>query len=333
MGLLGSGFISFRLTHRDTIVLSSMAVGVALLAVSLSESLWATRLGLVALGVAAGLYLPSGIATITALVGSRDWGKAVGIHELAPNMSYLSAPLLVELLMTWFSWRGIIAVLGAASVGVGLIFMRFGRGGTFHGATPSPGTLQVLFVKPSLWIMMMLFSMGIGGTLGVYAMLPLYLVAERGIERGLANTLVALSRIPAPGAALLGGWVSDRLGRKQALMGVFLATGIATVLLGTVPGLWVIPVLFVQCLFAVCFFPAGFSALSSISAPEVRNVAVSLAIPVAYVVGGGAVPTGIGVMGEHYFFSWGIMGFGGLLLVGIVLLRYLTYYEDTRANT
>ena len=69
-GILGSGFISANLTHRKTIVLSVWVLGIALVGVSLSPGLWAIRAGLCILGIGAGVYLPSGIATITALGGA-----------------------------------------------------------------------------------------------------------------------------------------------------------------------------------------------------------------------------------------------------------------------
>ncbi|NIS62841.1 MAG: MFS transporter, partial [Proteobacteria bacterium] len=232
LGLLSSGFYSSRFTHRRTIILSSMAVGGSLIAVSLSHTLWSIRLGLILLGLSAGLYLSSGIVTLTAIVNSRDWGKALAVHELAPNLGFIAAPLLAEALMVWFSWREVLALLGGAAFIVGGTFARFGRGGAFSGEIPSTQTLRVLLTCPSFWIMMALFSMGIGGTIGVYTMLPLYLVAERGLERGWANTLIGLSRIAGLGVVFLAGWTTDRLGPRRALGGVFLATGVATVLLG-----------------------------------------------------------------------------------------------------
>ena len=82
ISLLGSGFVSSRLTHRRTIILSATAIGLALLGISLSKGLWGIRLGLLLLGLAAGLYLPSGISTLTSLVSPKQWGKALAIHEL-----------------------------------------------------------------------------------------------------------------------------------------------------------------------------------------------------------------------------------------------------------
>ncbi|MEO6164692.1 MAG: hypothetical protein ABIP88_11175 [Candidatus Binatia bacterium] len=45
-GLLGSGFLSSRTSHRQTILLSGTGVGLALFLLSGSSSLWAMRLGL-----------------------------------------------------------------------------------------------------------------------------------------------------------------------------------------------------------------------------------------------------------------------------------------------
>ena len=77
------------------------------------------------------------------------------------------------------------------------------------------------------------------------------------------------------------------------------------------------------------FTRSRFAALASIGPPHVRNVAVSLTIPVAFFIGGGAVPAGIGMMGEHGSFALGIMLYGVLLLGGVILLRYIRFHKHT----
>jgi NNP family nitrate/nitrite transporter-like MFS transporter len=328
VGLLGSGFVSSRITHRRTIITSSVALGGALLVVSLSHTLGGIRVGLILMGLSVGLYFPSGIATITSLVKARDWGKAIAIHELAPNVSFIVAPLVAEGLLLWCSWRGGIVLIGVVAILAGLAFLRFGKGGEFPGEAPSQKNLRLLFVQPGFWIIMALLSLAIGASMGIYTMLPLYLVAEREFERSWANQLVAFSRIAGPIFAILAGWASDRLGPKRALLGIILATGVATVLLGMARGGWIVPLLFLQPTLAVCFFPAGFSALSLVGPPSIRNVAFSLAVPVGFLIGGGAVPAALGMMGEHGSFALGIMLYGVLLFSGLILLRYLRFYED-----
>ena len=321
--LLGSGFISSRLKHRRTIIHSATLVGVALLIVSQINNLWGIRLGLLLLGMAAGIYMPSGIATLTSLINFRHWGKAIAIHELAPNMSFVAAPLLTEALLLWFSWRGVLVFLGVASILAGLAFARFGKGGEFPGKTPTFRSSKMLFSEPAFWIMIILFSLGITGSLGIFAMLPLYLVTEYGMDRSWANTLIGLSRIPAVGMAFLAGWASDLLGPRRTLMAIFLLSGLTTVLLGVTSGYWTIIMIFLQPMIAVCFFPPGLAALSSIGPPSTRNVTVSLTIPVAFTLGSGVIPTGIGIMADADSFSLAIALTGGLILMGAVLSFYL----------
>jgi NNP family nitrate/nitrite transporter-like MFS transporter len=66
--LIGSGFFSAQFTHRKTIIFSSIFLGITLLAVSFSNTLWDIRIGCIIIGLVTGLYLPSGISTLTSLV-------------------------------------------------------------------------------------------------------------------------------------------------------------------------------------------------------------------------------------------------------------------------
>jgi len=163
--LLASSIVSSQLNHRKTILLSSVLVGCALLFVSLSWDLWGIRLGFVFLGMAAGLYLPSGIVTLTALVRPNDLGKAIAVHELAPNLAYVLAPLLAETFLRWGSWRTMLMYLGFASMFSGLVFGFWGKGGTFRGEVPNTKTLSSFLFTPSFWLMVVIFALGIGAAM------------------------------------------------------------------------------------------------------------------------------------------------------------------------
>ncbi|MBN1105535.1 MAG: MFS transporter [Deltaproteobacteria bacterium] len=314
-----SGFFSARWTHRWAIIVSASAVGMALLGISFTGSARTLGIALFLLGMSTGLYFPSGIATLTSLIPPRHWGKGMAIHELGPNLAFVIGPLICEALLGWTSWQGVLAMMGGASLILGLGFFRFGKGGEFPGQAPSPASFSPLFRDPSCWLMMVLYGLGISGSLGVYTMLPLTLVTEHGMDRNWANTLVALSRISGVAMVFLAGWATDRLGARKTLFGVFLLTGLSTVGLGAASGLWVVFLVFLQPALAACFFPPGLAALSSIGSPQVRNVTVSLTIPLSFLFGGGAVPTFIGMMGDAGSFSMGIGIVGGLILMGASL--------------
>ena len=328
VGLLASGFVSSRLSHRKTIFLSSIAVGLGLMIVSISHNLWAIRSGFIFLGMAAGFYLPSGIATVTELVRPEHWGKAIAIHELAPNLGFVIAPLLAEALLGFLSWRGVLSLIGIGSIVAAAIFIFWGRGGAFLGEAPDLETLRSLLFERSFWIMIALFTLGMGASVGVYSMIPLYLVSEKGMERAWANTLLGLSRIPTLVIVLLSGWVTDRLGAKQTLRAIFLASGLTTIILGIVSGSWIVILLFIQPMIATCFFPAGFAALSRMGSPKIKNVAISFTASLAILLGGGVIPAGIGLIGELGSFSLGFILLGGLLFAGVVLVHFLKFANE-----
>ena len=327
--LLASSFVSSRLNHRRTILFSALAVGGALLFVGLSHQHWMVLLGLFMLGLAAGLYLPSGMATLTELVNPRDWGKAISIHEMAPNLSFVMAPLIAEMLLRWFSWQGIFSLFGIFSILTGILFSIFGKGGRFCGEPLNVSTLRTILKERSFWIMMALFSLGIGGTFGMFAMFPLYLISEKGMDQAWANTLVGLSRISPVGVAILSGWVTDRLGPKRALKAIFLANGIAVILLGVVSGSWIVVLIFLQPMLASSFFPPGFAALSRIGGPKFKSIGVSLTMPISFLLGGGAIPAMIGLIGQVRSFSAGFIILGGILLGGAILVRYLKFAKNS----
>jgi hypothetical protein len=57
-------------------------------------------------------------------------------------------------------------------------------------------------------------------------------------------------------------------------------------------------------------------------------VAVSLTVPVGFLLGGGVIAAGIGIMGEMGSFSLGFILFGGILLLGFLLARSLRFAKD-----
>jgi MFS transporter, NNP family, nitrate/nitrite transporter len=322
-GLLGSGFVASRSTHKFTIVVSSVGVGLALVGISLATSLWAIRVGFLAVGFAAGLYIPSAIATITSLVEQPHWGRAIAIHELAPNLAFFMGPFAAELFLRLSTWRMALGAIGTAALIVSFLYHRWGRGGKFPGESPASSAFGALVRTPAFWLMLALFGLGVSSTLGIYAMLPLYLVSERHVDEGWANTVVALSRSYGPVLGIVGGWLSDKLGPKQTMVVSLIFTGTVTLLLGPAPKNLISAVVLFQPLLAVCFFPAAFAALALITPPGARNLAVAFTVPFGYIIGGGAVPTFIGIMGDAGSFAIGFVVTGALILSGGALALLL----------
>jgi len=316
IALMGSGFVSARITHRRTMALSIACAGMALLTTAASDHLWGIRAGLFLTGLCTGLYLPSAIAAITGFVSPRHWGKAIAIHEVAPNAAFVLAPLFAEAMLARVSWQTVLAILGIGAILTGAVFMRFHRVGAFAGEAPNLRSIGALAGRRSYWLMILLFGFGISGSLGLYTMLPLFLVSTHGLERDYANTLLAVSRIPGVLAAFGSGWFTDRIGPKRTIVLVLALNGMLTMILGVAPTGWLPYLVFFQPALAVCFFPAGFAAISLMAPAGARNIAVSMTTPFAFMIGAGAVPALIGWSSDLHSFSAGFLVVGGMILAG-----------------
>ena len=130
------------------------------------------------------------------------------------------------------------------------------------------------------------------------------------------------------GVAILSGWMTDRWGTKRALKAIFFANGTVLLLLGVASGWWVVLLIFLQPMLASSFFPPGFAALSQIGSSKFKNIAISLTMPVSFLIGGGAIPAMLGTIGEVKSFSTGFIILGGILLGGAILVRYLKFAKD-----
>ena len=328
---LCSGLISSRINHRGTLILSAWLSGIVLIPFLFVSSIWPLRLLLVVLGFATGIHLPSAIATITAQIQKQDWGKALSVHQSAPPLAFVSAPLLATLLLAVFaSWRMVLAVWGAAVLISALVYTLRGKGGDFPGQIASLDNVKTIVTKPAFWLMVLLFAMAMGGNAGIYAMMPLYLVEERGMALGSANIIIGISQISGLLMVFVGGMITDKVGQKAMMTATLLLSGIFTVLIGILTGGWLIAVIFIQPAVLNAFFPAAFGALSRIAPPHMRSVTNALGPPISGLIGGGILPSVIGYLGETRTFSAGMILAGVFILVGPFLMPLLRFgqYDD-----
>ncbi|MBA3005875.1 MAG: MFS transporter [Proteobacteria bacterium] len=326
--ILSSGFVSARINHKNTIALSTIASGITLIALSYCSTLFWMRIGLFCLGLSAGLYLPSGLASIKRLVEPAYLARGMAVHELAPNLGYIAAPVLADLMIISSSWQQGLMWLGICMAGAGLVYGIAGRGSHERGKSLDILSAQNILSRPEFWLLVLLFSLAICSSLGVYAMLPLFLVSEQGMTPERASHFLAFSRIAALMMPLLAGWYGDRVGNRTIMAFVLLIAGLCTVLLGLVSSFsWLVLLVILQPVFAVCFFPSGFAVLSALGVEGEGALAVSLCIPAAFLLGGGVFPVLIGLIGDHASIGVGFMVAGTAMMAGATLSFFVSFVK------
>ena len=243
VGLYLSGHVAWRLSHRATIAVSGMTLGTALVAIAFTPSLFGIRAELLLLGIGAGLYLPSGVAVLTENSHEGSWGKVLAIHELGPNLGYICAPLIAELLLGVFSWQGVLGSMGVPAILLSGAFLLSGLGETAPAQRPGGAALALLARDRSFWGVAGLFAVSIGLGLGIYSMMPLFLVNDVGMDRVHANLITGLSRISGLFSVFVAGTLADRIGRPRTVMFSLAAAGTCAILLGVAQGPWITPLL------------------------------------------------------------------------------------------
>ena len=332
VSLLGSGFFSSKLGHKNTIVFSLFFISASLFLIASLTSFSHLQPAFFLLGLGAGIYLPSAIATITELFTHVHWGKAFAVHELAPNLAFLTAPLCSTLLLSRLHWQHIVLILAITSFIAASLYHYFGRGKKLFGTPPNISLCLVILKQRNFIILAILFALGISSTIGIFNILPLFLVTNHTMSLHDANLLVGMSRILTLGTALLGGWLADRFGNRKTIAIVLLLAGLATSGIGLTDGNFLVASIFLQPLLAVCFFPAGFALLSQLASPSARNVVISLAIPLAFLIGGGLLPALITVMADAGLFDTGIVLTGMFICSGALLVPMLSNRLQLNGN-
>ncbi len=321
-GLFVSGMISSRWTFTQTIQLSVSGFGLCLIGIAFSCNYWQIGVLIAVLGFMAGLYLPAGMAKLTELIPSAHWGMGLAVHELGPNFALFLVPLQVEILLRFFDWQQVLMFQGLLTLGIVAVYCFYDGQGGSRGVAPKLSTLQDFFRQKNFWKLVLLFGLGVGSTLGIYSMLPVYFI-DQGIERGLGNSMLSASRTLSIPVVLIGGWLTDRIGVRRSLMIILITGGVLTALIGVLQGYWLFVPVFLQPLFAVCFFPPVFKTLALSVPAELRNQAVAYTVPFGFLLGGGVTPLVLGMLGDAGLFQLAFIAMGCLMAAGSLMTKGL----------
>jgi NNP family nitrate/nitrite transporter-like MFS transporter len=321
--MLSSGFLAERVGHRRTIATSGFTIGVGLIQIALATTVPHMYIAFAIIGVGAGLYPPSGVTSVTELVESGIRGKAIAIHEVGPNSAYVVAPLVVAAAVVAAPWRAIPAASGFAAIIISITFDRVSVAGGFRGERPQLSSLAEILKKPEFWALTAFFSLAASSTMGVFVILPTFLVNSEGYDPGTINTLISISLISGVGMIFAAGYLVDRVGVRPLIGAVMAITGALTLLIGLTRGGLMLAVVFLQPVVITAFFPPAISAIADLGPPNVRNVAVSVMIPAVNLIAGGVFPVLMGYLTERGIVRGGFVGLGAVMLVGLAMLPML----------
>jgi MFS family permease len=221
-------------------------------------------------------------------------GFAISAHISGGNVGTVVVAVAGAWLIAHLGWRETVVLFGVPAVVVALAILLLVReSGEDQAAAVAHGSVREAFVTilrdpDHRWIYLASILGGGGRGLGVVNLFALlYLTKVIHLEPELADVmygaLIVLS-VPMP---LVAGWLSDRLGRKPVIVGVYLGGAVGFVLFllagSSIAGLWA--AIAVMGLFSFAESPQLQALLADIAPATIRDASFALYFTLAFGVG------------------------------------------------
>jgi len=275
------------------------------------------------MGLTLGNYIPSILPIITEMVDRKHWGRAIALHDSGASFALFAAPLLAALGLHFFSWKGLYLMLGVACFLLPICFWRIAVEPRQH-TTRETARYADVFRSKIVWIMGLLWIVSNMFCNSIFAILPLYLVKERGVDFDYANTLIGISRCGGIFVTILFGFLADRFGTRRILTMSIFATGLRTIAMALVHSLsFLLVILVFQAIVSLAFFPLALAAISKLTSPAERSTVTGVVLSIGVVFGSGVSPFLLGVIADHLSFQVGILGVGVVTTFSCLLVRLL----------
>jgi NNP family nitrate/nitrite transporter-like MFS transporter len=322
IALFSSGPVSLYLGYKRTIFVSLLLMMVSYVVLKFTTTYYLFIVVCVALGFSAGFYVPCAIPLITASFDKKHWGKAISFHETAAGFNIFSIPFLVVIALRMVSWPSVFLVMAVFALAMALVLMAFSPDP--RPAREQQARLSAVLRRTEFWVLSCFWIACSAASMGVYSILPLFLVNERAMAIDAANTIFGFSRIGGFVAMILVGFILDRFSVRKIMLVLLLATGLTTIAIAVIQVHWLlVAMLFAQATFPVIFFPVGLVAISRLTSLSERSIFTGATMGVSTITGSGVSPVVLGAVADHWNFQIGILSIGILVIAICFLNRFM----------
>ena len=311
------GFLADRVSKKMLITGSMVFCGGSAIVIGLSPNITIAAVGLILLGIGASLYHPCGYAHMS-LVSDEKRGRYMGIQGLGGDMGMAISYLTSSILGARFGWRMTFIIWGVIGLVMAVIDLfvaediacELPEGGhagpvatikKMFGSTDRTKliiTLGIVVLSGMLWT-------------GVSSFIMVYIKDMKSVTLILAGGLSTLKYTVGAFAQMIGGELSDKMGRKKLLLMGY--AGFALSLLGLIYAPSSIPVLFVLvAVLGFTFFvtqsPMN-ALLGDIASKDTVGVTYGVNFTLKYGIGfftpaiGGWLAVNYGLDSVFYFFA------------------------------
>ena len=329
---LPSGWLADRVGPRLLLLIGTSGVASAGLLVGVSTSYMLLLAFLALMGLLGGGYHPAAPTVISSVTDPAHRGSALGLHMIGGSASYFIAPLVAAALSTAWGWRSSFVALALPAIAFGFVFYSI-LGHRMRGETARPvarttgaETNGTVVNRRQMVAFLVLSCLTAAAVVSAVSSIPLYLVDVHGFEERQAAVAIALFYSTGLWASVLGGYISDRLGRVGVVMALALLSGPALMILGL--GRGVVTAMGMLLVLGVALYaraPASEAYIVAHTSPRNRSTILGFYYFGA-MEGGGVLAPVIGFLIDRFGFSVAYAASGtGLLAVAAVCSAFLLH--------
>ncbi|MFC1955823.1 MFS transporter [Chloroflexota bacterium] len=286
------GWLGDRLNRRMLIAISLGSVGLATIATGLSSTYYPLLLFLVFMGLFGGAYHPSAVAMLSSHFALERIGKIIGLYMMGGSIGFALGPIFGGLIADKLSWHSAYIILSIPALAAALLSFRKIKPQEFRSNNETVETLggtddtnvgtvhghvsisQVLLPIAPIITLAILIQFVAGSAM---AFIPIYFVDKHNIAPIFAAMYVGIIRGGGIVGSLSGGWLSDRMGRRNAIVWVLVITGPLLYLLINLPiSAFIFLVLVMFGMVIIMRQTTVMSYLMSVTPPQLRSTVYGL---------------------------------------------------------
>jgi MFS transporter, SHS family, lactate transporter len=224
IGALLFGWLAEKYGRRPILMLNVVSYSVVQLATAFAPSLQMLLALRAIFGIAMGGEWGVGAALALETLPARGRGFFSGLLQEGYVIGYLLASLVFALLFEHVGWRGMFVISSASALLV--LYIRFGvhespawQAGVAHKRASARAVWSAARDHfPMLVYLVVLMACFNAFSHGSQDMYPTFLQAQRGFSAGLTGSLAIVMNFGALAGGICFGALSERLGRKRAIM-------------------------------------------------------------------------------------------------------------------
>ncbi len=203
--------------------------------------------GSLLLGLSLAPYHPQGIGAISVAFDSKERGSAVGLHQFGGNVGMFAAPLIVAALfsvvkLTWSEAMLVITIPALIAVIFIAALFQAPKQAISDEPKEKSNKWRLALLSPII-LLALAYALNAVSTRAFSSFTPSYLdsvTSNLGLSEGLTSFVIASGMIAFP----LGGYISDKLGRKSVIIVSYGLAGLFFLLYSLIGGVLALPLLF-----------------------------------------------------------------------------------------